>query len=101
VAAPQGLDGVSILPALLDQPQPVAREYLYWEFTGRSTAQAVRLEEWKGIRTAPGAPVQLYRLTDDMQEERDRAAERPEIVRRIETIMKSARTDSPDFPMRH
>ena len=39
---PKGLDGLSVVPALLGQPGP-EREYLYWEFHEGGFSQALRM----------------------------------------------------------
>ena len=41
-----------------------------------------------------GEPLQLYNLKTDVGENDDVAAKNPEVVARLEAIMKSARTDS-------
>jgi arylsulfatase A-like enzyme len=99
VAAPQGIDGISMAPALLGRTQR-NHEYLYWEFHERGFSQAVRMGHWKGIRPSAGAAVELYDLKTDLGEERNLAGANPAIVARIETIMREARTESPDFPVK-
>jgi len=93
-APPEGIDGVSYLPTLLGNRQ-IDNEYLYWEFErGKATHQAVRMGNWKGIRHGAAAPLELYDLSKDIGETNDIAADHPDIVRRIETAMKDARTES-------
>lgn len=101
-AVPQGLDGISMLPALLGEatagrPQ-TSQEYLYWEFHERGAAQAVRLGKWKGVRTRAGAPLELYDLTADRAEQHDLATEQQDVVARADAILKKARTPSPHWP---
>jgi arylsulfatase A-like enzyme len=98
-AAPRGIDGISMAPALLGRVQK-SHEYLYWEFHERGFAQAVRMGNWKGVRPSMGASVELYDLKTDLGEQRNIAGPNSEIVRRIETIMRDARTESLDFPVR-
>ncbi len=97
--APSGLDGISFVPELLGKPQRV-HEYLYWEFHERGFTQAIRMGDWKGVRINPGRPIELYNLKADLAEKTDVASQHPDIVARIENLMKSSRTDSPDFPVR-
>ena len=97
-SAPSGIDGISMVPALLGQPQK-NHDYLYWEFHERGFSQAVRMADWKGVRPASNLPVELYDLKADLSEKNNVAAAHPEVVRRIEEIMKSARTDSKEFPV--
>jgi arylsulfatase A-like enzyme len=96
---PDDLDGISFLPAILGQPQK-EHEYLYWEFFEGGFKQAVRLGDWKGLRLAPDAKIILYNLRQDLGETTDVAERNPDVAKRIEAIMKSARTDSPNFPVR-
>ncbi|MBN1417535.1 MAG: arylsulfatase [Planctomycetes bacterium] len=96
---PANLDGISFLPALLGEPQP-AHAYLYWEFHERGPGQAVRLGDWKAVRRGPSRPIELYDLARDIGETRDLAPEHPEVVRRIEVILASARTGDDAWPIR-
>ena len=96
---PAGLDGVSMAPTLLGKPQQ-QHEYLYWEFHERGFKQAVRLGDWKGVRNGRQAAIELYNLKSDISERHDVAAAHPELVERIRRIMETARTDSPEFPVR-
>ena len=99
VAAPRGLDGISYVATLTGQPGQRAHEYLYWEFHERRFAQAVRMGDWKGVRTNPGEPLELYNLREDLGEAHDVAARHPEIVARVEKILEGARVESPDWPL--
>jgi arylsulfatase A-like enzyme len=93
-------DGISFVPVLHGKPLP-AREYLYWEFHEGGFSQAVRLGNWKGVRRRNRkAPIELYDLTSDVGEQKDLAGSQPDIVKRIASIMETARTDSPLFPIR-
>jgi arylsulfatase A-like enzyme len=98
--APTGLDGLSMLSALLDTGPIPRHEFLYWEFHEQVFNQAVRTGDWKAVRLGPGRPLELYDLARDVGETRNVAAEHPEIVARVEAYLKTARTDSPDFPVR-
>jgi arylsulfatase A-like enzyme len=100
VEPPPGLDGISFLPALLGRPQR-QHEHLYWEFHEQGFSQAVRMGDWKGVRLrARSRPIELYNLRSDPGEERDIAGQLPEIVSTIAGIMRTARTESPLFPIR-
>jgi arylsulfatase A-like enzyme len=101
VPAPEGIDGVSMLPALVGDPGQPSHEALYWEYHGLwDGAQAVRVGRWKGVRLGghddPAAPVELYDLEADPYETTDLSAENPDVVARIREIMFS-RTES-DVP---
>ena len=98
--APLGFDGTSIVPTLLGKTQQ-PHDYFYWEFHERGFSQAVRMGNWKGVRNkSPQAPVELYDLSNDLSERNDVAARNPEVVRKIKEIFVSARTDSPDWPVK-
>jgi arylsulfatase A-like enzyme len=96
--APAGIDGISMAPALLGQPQQ-NHEYLYWEFHERGFSQAVRMGDWKGVRPGSHAPLELYDLKTDLGEKNNVAAAHPDVAKRIAEIMKTARTDSKNFPV--
>jgi arylsulfatase A-like enzyme len=98
--APSGIDGLSMVSALTGDREPPRHEFLYWEFHEGGFKQAVRAGDWKAVRLRPGGPLELYDLRADPGETRDLAADHPEVVARIETYLKAARVDSPDFPVR-
>ena len=101
---PEKLDGISYANTLT-RPGALQRahDYLYWEFTEQGGRQAVRQGDWKGIRlnvaSAPDGPLELYNLADDLGEERNLAAEYPDITARLAALMAEARTDSVLFPL--
>ena len=96
---PGGIDGVSMARALRGEPQP-AHDFLYWEFHERGFQQAVRMGDWKAVRLAKDAPLELYDLASDPQEARDVASARPDVVATIERYLKTARTDSARWPVK-
>ena len=98
-AAPAGIDGVSIARALTgDQPQN--RRALYWEFHERGFHQAVRRDNWKLVRQGPKQEVELFDLGKDLGETRNLAAEQPKVVRELEPLFRTMRTESPRFPVK-
>lgn len=99
VRAPKNMDGRSMLPTLLGKWQR-RHPFLYWEFHERGFKQGVRMGDWKGIRLAPGQPLELYDLKRDVSETTNVAAENPGIVRRIEAYLKTARTESEHWPVK-
>jgi arylsulfatase A-like enzyme len=98
-AARPGLDGRSIAPTLRGQSQP-AREFLYWEFHERGFQQAVRMGAWKAVRPAKDQPLEIYNLDQDPREETNVAAAQPAIVAAVERYLATARTDSPNWPVK-
>jgi len=100
VPAPSGLDGLSMANALLGKPQQ-NHEYLYWEFHERGFDQAVRMGKWKAVRRSRNEDrIELYDLPADPGETKDISDSHPDIVKRIDQIMSSARTESTEFPVR-
>ena len=88
---PDHTDGISFLPILLNNEQKKKHEYLYWEFPGYNGQQAVRLGKWKGIRKnifEGNLIVELYDLNNDIMEQNNIASQYPEVIKRIEKIMK-------------
>ncbi len=100
VKPPAGIDGISVLPTLLGQPQKQQHESLYWEFHEGGFKQAVRMGQWKAVRLAPDKPLELYDLATDQGEQENVAARHPEVVARIEASLKTARTESALWPIK-
>ncbi|HZS06208.1 MAG TPA: arylsulfatase [Blastocatellia bacterium] len=99
VKAPAGIDGISMLPALLGKKQK-QHEFLYWEFFERGFDQAVRMGDWKAVRNGADSPLELYDLKADRGEQNNVAAKYPEIVKRIEAYLKTARTESEQWKVK-
>ena len=97
---PANIDGISILPTLLGQKQTNQHQFLYWEFHEKGSKQAVRMGDWKAVRLEIGKPLELYDLKSDIHEDHDVAKEHPDVVAKIEDYLKTARTDSPRWPLR-
>ena len=97
---PGQIDGLSMLPALLGEPQTNRHEFLYWEFHERGFQQAVRMGDWKAVRPQAGAPLELYNLSADPSEKQNVAAQKPDVVARIEAYLKDARTESEQWPIK-
>ncbi len=91
----EGSDGISLQPTFLGEKQE-AHEFLIWDFAGYGGQLAVRMGKWKGIwrgvKKNPDVAMELYDLDADIGETRDLAANHPEVVARLEAIMKQQRT---------
>jgi len=97
---PKDLDGLSMLPALLGKTQTNQHAFLYWEFHEGGSKQAVRMGDWKAIRTGLGRKLELYNLQTDPGEKTDVAMEHLDVVAKIEDYLKTARTDSTEWPLK-
>jgi len=98
---PKNIDGINVLPALLGQNQDTADRFLYWEIFGHGFKQMVRWRNYKAIRDGLGKPLELYDLKADIAEKNNIAAEKPNVVAKIEDYLKTARTGSPNWPVKH
>lgn len=98
---PEGFqpDGKSLVEFLKGGPAP-KRDYFYWELhEGRASSnQAIRWENWKAVRPAPGKPIELYDLSNDLGEKTDLASKNSELVKKAEEMMHQARTPHPMWP---
>jgi arylsulfatase A-like enzyme len=94
-------DGLSLVSFLKGGAAP-RRDYFYWELHEQATGsiQAIRFGDWKAVRNGPRQPIELYNLRDDLAETRDLASERGDLVQRAEMLMKTARVDDPNWPMK-
>jgi len=91
---PYAIDGISYYPTLVGENQE-KHEYLYWEFPAYGGQQAIRVDQWKGIKKnlfKGPSKLQLYNLIDDPQELNDLASDYPEIVIKMEKLLKEAHT---------
>jgi len=98
-SAASGIDGISMLPALLGKPQK-SHEFLYWEIHAGGFSQAVRMGDWKAVRFGLKEPLELYNLRNDIGEKNNIAAQYPDIVAKIEKYLATARVDSPYWPVK-
>ena len=99
---PEGFkpDGLSLVSMLEGGAAP-KRDYFYWELhEQQQSLQAVRFGDWKAVKTGVSAPAELFDLRSDVGERRNLAKEKPELVAKAESIMKTARTEDPNWPLR-
>ena len=96
---PAGIDGASVLPTLLGKTQDLSGRFLYWEFFGGGFQQAARWKNWKVVRRRRDAPLELYDLKTDLAEKNDIATSQPDVVRKFEEYLKTARTESEEWPV--
>jgi arylsulfatase A-like enzyme len=91
-------DGLSLFSFLRGGPAP-SREYFYWELHEQRPLQALRFGNWKAVKPRHDAATELYDLATDPSESKNVAAQKPELVARAEALMKSARTEDPNWPL--
>jgi len=99
---PEGSDGISFLPSLLGKKGQKKHDFLFWEFHEQGGKIAVRMDNWKAVKRnvdkVPQGSVELYDLSKDPAETTDVAPAHPDIVKKMEEIMKDAHTPSEVFP---
>ena len=90
---PEKLDGVSLMPTLLGQSQTNRHESLYWETQADGGKQAVRMGDWKVIRSTTNQPPELYNLKSDPAEKENVATNRADVVAKLEKLLSAARKE--------
>ena len=107
-AIPNDVDGVSFAKTLLGQSQP-EREFLYREFPGYGGQQLLHAGRYIAIRQKlmatkanpnPKIKTELYDLKSDPSQKNDLASSSPEIIGKLEKVMKEQHTPSAEFPMK-
>ncbi len=95
VEVPEIMDGVSLVPTLIGEDQGPLRELTFFrrreggfDYAGK-TIDAVRRGDWKLLQNSPFGPRELYNLAEDPGETRDRAADRPRIVRQLSSALQA------------
>ena len=79
-------DGLSLLPLLKGDSSAFDNRVLHWRDGGsKANKWAIRQGPWKLVRQGASAP-ELYALSTDIGETKDLAAEKPEIVARLQTL---------------
>ncbi|TMI64514.1 MAG: arylsulfatase [Bacteroidetes bacterium] len=97
------IDGISLVPSLLQTGKQKQHDYFYWEFHENNGRQAVHWGKWKGVRLAVNkkadSEIELYDLEKDPQEMNNIALQNAAIVRQIESFMKKAHHSNIDWPL--
>jgi arylsulfatase A len=77
-------------------------DYLYFEFPSYGAQQLLRMGDWVGVRqnlmNNPNAPIELFNLREDIGQGDDIAAKHPDIIRKLQDLMKHSHTPSKQFP---
>ncbi len=101
VAAPDQIDGISFAPTLLGQKQK-PHEYLYWEMMqGKGLTFAVRKGDWKAIKPAGNAAVELYNLKTDFAESENLAAQKPDVLKDLLGLARQSHSPERKYPAEH
>jgi arylsulfatase A-like enzyme len=84
----QHVDGVSIVP-LLRGEDTLDRDAVYWHYPhysnqGGTPGCSIRAGDWKLIEFFEDQSVELYNLRRDIGEEHDMAAQKPDLVERLQ-----------------
>jgi arylsulfatase A-like enzyme len=96
---PKNIDGISFAPTLLAKGEQKEHEFLYWEMgRGTNLTQAVRLGNWKALRSRASGGIELYDLKSDIGETTNVAAEHPEVIARVKRLFTSERTEDRNYP---
>jgi arylsulfatase A-like enzyme len=96
---PADRDSISMVPTLLGKPDQQSHEFLYWEFHEGGFKQAALYQgRWKGIRR--DGNLFVYDQENDVAEKEDVSGKHPEITAKIDAYLKTARSDSPDWPVK-
>ena len=103
---PSRRDGISFLPLLLRQEQK-QHDFLHWEFQlsgwfqtipDGGFRQSVRMNQWKAVRYGIASTIELYDLGKDIGETQDLSAQHPEIIKKMNKIFETDRTETDGFP---
>lgn len=101
VPSPAISDGVSLIPTLTGQGIQRDKGHLYFEFlyggATRGQMQAIRVGDFVGVRTAvqwttnASEPFKIYNVVNDPGQGTDLAANRPDLVKKMNQLAVSAR----------
>ena len=94
---PADVDGKSFLPELTGAGTKEKQDHYYWEFPSYSGQQALRMGKWKAIRRdifKGNMDIELYDLEKDVREQNNVASQNPDIVKKIEKILKAEHTEA-------
>ena len=88
-------DGISFKETLTGNDAAQDKhEFLYWEFH-ETNMMALRMDDWKLV--VQGGTPHLYDLSKDLHEDRDVAAQHPDVVRRMIEVLLREHTESSMF----
>jgi arylsulfatase A len=98
---PDGLDGISMVPTLLNHGEQRQHDYLYWEFYEQGGKRAVRVGNFKaiqlGLDKSLDGPIEVYDLSTDLAEKDNVAATHPDVVKQVMALFQQSRTPVPEW----
>ncbi|MES2371545.1 MAG: arylsulfatase [Bacteroidota bacterium] len=103
ITVSKNIDGISIVPALLQNGAQKQHDHLYWEFHENNGRQAVRWKNWKAVKlnvnNAAQTVTELYDLSTDPSEKNNVALQFPGIVQKMESMIKADHVMNKDWPL--
>ena len=84
---PKDIDGISVLPTLVDQSQTNHHDFFAWNLRGNDLARAARMGDWKIVRAKADDKWELYNLKTDPRETQNVADKNPDVVARLEKLL--------------
>ena len=95
-ALPQ-TDGIDVSPLFFGGNVDTDHRYLYWEFPGKQ--RAVRYGEWKCVTVKKNAPLELYHISEDPNEQHNLADQYPKMVKELDEVMRRMHKPSVNYPI--
>ncbi|NDC76937.1 MAG: sulfatase [Chitinophagia bacterium] len=92
----QTVDGQSLVPLLAGRRRDLGERTFYWHYPvkwidndgpGINFHSALRRGDWKLVVSLRTGKKELYNMRDDIREEKDLSAARPELVRELSTLL--------------
>jgi arylsulfatase A len=84
-------DGISFLQTLVGSKKQVLHDYLYFEFPEKSGQVAIRMGDWKAVKSDMKknrqAPWELYNLKSDPAESKDLSNDYPTLLKKFDAIL--------------
>jgi len=99
----KNIDGISITPTLLKKNKQLQHDHLYWEFHENNGRQALRWKNYKliklNVNSAAETITELYDLDKDPSEKNNIAGQFPDIVKKLDAMIKKEHRSNPDWPL--
>ena len=102
---PSNIDGISLVPTLLQKGEQILHDYMYWElpafdwenscYEKHGLQQAIRKDNWKLLRHDQLQPWELYNLEKDPMEQNNLASANQELVEELIRKIQENRTEMP------